>query len=293
MQVTTSINNSLSSAVPVVGAVASMLSKESELPPDALVAPVEEVTYSQAEQAPKQQDTYAKPVPVASQEQAQTQTAAAESQQRADAEQPQQLKAEQQQRQAEQQELEQLKELKARDQEVRTHEQAHMAVGGQYAGSASYTYQAGPDGVRYAVGGEVPIDVSQVQNDPAATLEKMQQVQRAAMAPAEPSSQDRQVAAQAGQVAAEAMNELAQQQLELRQQAADQLKVDQQQVQAEMQEARKQQEKAQQKEKEDESVSAAERFAEHNARMRQINDVLLQISMPKPKQAGQILNDIV
>lgn len=37
--------------------------------------------------------------------------------------------------------LEQLTELKARDREVRAHEAAHQAVGGQYAGAISYVYQ--------------------------------------------------------------------------------------------------------------------------------------------------------
>ncbi|MEQ9335590.1 MAG: putative metalloprotease CJM1_0395 family protein, partial [Miltoncostaeaceae bacterium] len=30
----------------------------------------------------------------------------------------------------------------------------HAAAGGQYAGAPSFTYQTGPDGKRYAVGGE-------------------------------------------------------------------------------------------------------------------------------------------
>ncbi|WP_375183387.1 putative metalloprotease CJM1_0395 family protein, partial [Marinobacter sp.] len=55
------------------------------------------------------------------------------------------------------QELKQLSELKARDREVRAHESAHQAVGGQYAGSVSYTYQRGPDGAQYAVGGDAPV----------------------------------------------------------------------------------------------------------------------------------------
>ncbi|MCB9537728.1 MAG: hypothetical protein H6704_15865 [Myxococcales bacterium] len=103
--------------------------------------------------------------------------------------------------------------LAARDREVRTHEQAHQSVGGQYAGSPSYTYESGPDGKRYAVGGEVPIDVGEAA-DPAETIRKMEVVRRAALAPAEPSGQDRAVAAQAGQVAARARAELQQQQAE-------------------------------------------------------------------------------
>jgi hypothetical protein len=59
-------------------------------------------------------------------------------------------------------ERKQLKELKSRDTEVRNHENAHQSAGGQFAGSPSYTYQAGPDGRRYAIGGEVSIDVSEM-----------------------------------------------------------------------------------------------------------------------------------
>lgn len=88
-------------------------------------------------------------------------------------------------------------ELKARDREVRDHEQAHARVGGPYAGEPSYTYQTGPDGQQYAVGGEVAIDVSPVPDDPEATISKMEIVKRAALAPAEPSSTDRRVAAEA------------------------------------------------------------------------------------------------
>lgn len=52
-------------------------------------------------------------------------------------------------------------ELKKIDSKVRQHEMAHMAAGGGLVTSgASYTYQKGPDGVNYAVGGEVGIDTS-------------------------------------------------------------------------------------------------------------------------------------
>ncbi|SDT92172.1 putative metalloprotease CJM1_0395 family protein [Halopseudomonas salegens] len=103
--------------------------------------------------------------------------------------------------------------LAQRDREVRAHEQSHLAVGGQYAGPVSYDFQRGPDGRQYAVGGSVAIDVSPVANNPEATLQKMQQVQRAALAPAEPSPQDLAVAAQAAQQAAASRAELAQESL--------------------------------------------------------------------------------
>jgi len=90
-----------------------------------------------------------------------------------------------------------VRDLKQRDQEVRRHEQAHAAVGGQYASAPTYEYTTGPDGQRYAVGGEVQIDVSPIDGDPEATIQKMDQVIAAALAPAEPSGQDRAVASQA------------------------------------------------------------------------------------------------
>lgn len=103
-------------------------------------------------------------------------------------------------------EMRRVDELKARDREVRAHEQAHKSAGGQYAGAVSYDYRQGPDGKRYAVGGEVSIDVSP-EKDPEATIAKMRQVRAAAMAPAEPSGQDRAVAAQATQLESEARRE--------------------------------------------------------------------------------------
>ncbi len=103
-----------------------------------------------------------------------------------------------------------VRELADRDREVRNHEQAHQSVGGEYAGAATFTYQRGPDGQNYAVGGEVSIDASRVSNDPAATVTKAETIRRAALAPAEPSAQDRRVAAQASQMALEAQAELQQ-----------------------------------------------------------------------------------
>lgn len=103
-----------------------------------------------------------------------------------------------------------IKALAARDREVRAHEQAHVAAGGQYAGAATYEFKRGPDGVNYAVGGEVKISTSK-ENTPEATLRKAQIIRRAALAPAEPSPQDRRVAAMATRMEAQARAEIAQQ----------------------------------------------------------------------------------
>ena len=107
-------------------------------------------------------------------------------------------------------EKQQLEQLQARDREVRAHEAAHKAAAGSLArGGASFEYESGPDGRRYAVGGEVSIDTSKVSGDPQATINKAQTIRAAANAPAQPSGQDRSVAAQATQMEAEARQELA------------------------------------------------------------------------------------
>lgn len=109
----------------------------------------------------------------------------------------------------------QVKELQARDTEVRAHEQAHLSAAGKYAtGGASFSFQTGPDGQQYAIGGEVGIDTSTIPDDPEATIAKMQTLQRAATAPAEPSGQDARVAAQAAQAASAARAEIASRQFE-------------------------------------------------------------------------------
>lgn len=115
------------------------------------------------------------------------------------------------QQQAEQLEQQEIRELSARDQEVKTHEQAHAAIGGQYAGAPSYSYERGPDGKQYAVAGEVQIDIAPVPGDPQATVQKMQQVRSAALAPAEPSAADRRIAGEALQRQMQAQAELVQQ----------------------------------------------------------------------------------
>ncbi|MDX9700476.1 MAG: putative metalloprotease CJM1_0395 family protein [Rhodocyclaceae bacterium] len=116
-------------------------------------------------------------------------------------------------------ELDQLRELQKRDREVRAHELAHVAVGGSLVTQgASFSYETGPDGKRYAVGGEVRIDTSPGKT-PEETLDKAQQIKAAALAPANPSPQDRQVAAMANQMAMQAQIELAMQRREEARQA--------------------------------------------------------------------------
>ncbi len=108
-----------------------------------------------------------------------------------------------------------INELRIRDREVRAHEQAHKSVAGNLArGGVSYSYQTGPDGKKYAIGGEVSIDTSSVPQDPEATARKAEKIIRASYAAAEPSSQDRRVAAQAAQMLVQARQDLRNQEIQ-------------------------------------------------------------------------------
>lgn len=108
-------------------------------------------------------------------------------------------------------ELRKIEQLEARDAEVKAHERAHFnAAGGLAIGGASFTFVTGSDGKRYAVGGEVSIDTSAVPGDPAATIKKAETIRRAALAPMNPSTADRQIAAKASSMAADARIELQQ-----------------------------------------------------------------------------------
>lgn len=104
-------------------------------------------------------------------------------------------------------ETQKIEQLKARDSEVRVHENQHKSVGGQYAQAPSYTYEKGPDGKSYVTDGEVQISISE-ESTPEKTISKMQQVRKAALAPAEPSGADRNVANQAQQIINKAQQEL-------------------------------------------------------------------------------------
>ena len=106
-------------------------------------------------------------------------------------------------------ELQLVEELKKIDAQVRQHEMAHVTAGGRYITSgANFTYNRGPDGKNYAVGGEVSIDTSPVPGDPQATIQKMRQVKSAALAPANPSSQDIRVASKATQAGSKALSDI-------------------------------------------------------------------------------------
>lgn len=109
--------------------------------------------------------------------------------------------------------------LSTADRKVRAHEQAHLAAGGEFVrGGANFSYETGPDKKRYAVAGDVSIDTS-AGRTPQATISRAQQVRAAALAPADPSAQDRRVASLASQMEMQARLEMALQAAEERQRA--------------------------------------------------------------------------
>jgi len=102
-----------------------------------------------------------------------------------------------------------VEELKKIDKRVHIHEQAHLSAAGGYArGGANYDYVTGPDGNRYANGGHVNLDTSR-EKTPEATLAKAKIIQKAALAPADPSPADKEIAASAVKMALEAQKEIA------------------------------------------------------------------------------------
>ena len=111
-------------------------------------------------------------------------------------------------------EEEEVRELKRRDREVRTHEMAHKAAAGSLAsGGPVYEVETGPDGRQYAVGGHVSIRIPKGRT-PSETIRIAQQAKRAALAPASPSGQDRSVAVEAQSRVQKAQKKLSQDQVE-------------------------------------------------------------------------------
>lgn len=108
---------------------------------------------------------------------------------------------------------EMLRELEARDMAVRAHEMAHMAAGAGLTGGATYTYQIGPDGRQYAIGGEVSINISE-GSTPEDTMNRAKRILSAATAPTDPSAADTAVAMQATQMLAAAQVQIAQEKQE-------------------------------------------------------------------------------
>ncbi|XPV68469.1 MAG: putative metalloprotease CJM1_0395 family protein [Halarcobacter sp.] len=107
-----------------------------------------------------------------------------------------------------QQERIELNKLQVTDAKVRAHEAAHQS-GSAASGGASFTYEKGPDGVMYAVAGEVPVRI-ETGSTPQESISNLQGVISTALAPADPSPQDVSVASKARVLMMKAQQEFAQ-----------------------------------------------------------------------------------
>lgn len=101
-----------------------------------------------------------------------------------------------------------LQKLKARDAKVKSHEAAHVMAAGGQASSPTYTYQTGPDGRRYAIGGSVNISIM-TTGDSEADARRAQKAYRAAMATGEPSARDMQTATKAQSMSTKSVQDAA------------------------------------------------------------------------------------
>ena len=97
----------------------------------------------------------------------------------------------------------------------RRHENAHKAAAAGLTTSApNYEYETGPDGKKYAVAGDVNVSYKH-SDDPEVNLRNAQQLKASALAPADPSSQDRKVAAQADREIAQARQDILEEQRQM------------------------------------------------------------------------------
>src|SRR5690606_36735775 len=132
-----------------------------------------------------------------------------------------------------------------------------------------------------------------VPGDPRATMEKAQQIRRAAMAPAEPSPQDRRVAAEAARLEAEARAELAQLLREEPQRSAesDEDKTDTNNPSLASAENTVPEDREKAEREADARKESARQFAEISSRNIEINCKLIEIGLVKPPIAsGQFFN---
>lgn len=178
----------------------------------------------------------------------------------------------------------QLDELKQRDQEVRQHEQAHASAGNQFSGAPRYEFTRGPDGRLYATGGEVAVDTSPVPNDPEETIRKAEIILKAALAPGQPSDQDRRIAAEAQRMLSEARAELARQRELERRQEQEQGKTvrqDEAKEQAARLESQRQTSESVQRPTLERDEAAEKKIATNNSealRLQQINEQLSEVN---------------
>lgn len=96
-----------------------------------------------------------------------------------------------------------LQNLRQRDAQVRQEENAHAGAAGSIAGPIVYTYQRGPDGRMYAVGGSVSISAQTYTGDPAEARALGARINAAANAAINPSGADQRAASLGNDIAAQ------------------------------------------------------------------------------------------
>jgi hypothetical protein len=107
----------------------------------------------------------------------------------------------------------QVDELRRADQQVRSAALLQTSVGGSVVTTGpQYSYTTGPDGRRYAVSGSVGFDTAKVLK-PQGNIDKGELLQRAALAPPNPSPYDHQVAAVGAGLEADGRSDLLSQKL--------------------------------------------------------------------------------
>ncbi|MGI0119146.1 putative metalloprotease CJM1_0395 family protein [Zooshikella sp. RANM57] len=264
------VNNSFSInniTPPVIAPVKTAESIEKERVQTSVFLPVEELNSTAPRTATQNQPNVAEQQSLDRDQALQARNLRVNQDQQQD--QPNSQDTSQQEQQQEQQEIQQLAQ---RDQEVKAHEQAHQAVGGQFAGAAQFQFIRGPNGVPYAVSGEVSIDISPVPGSPEATIAKAQQIRRAALAPAEPSAQDRIVAAKASQLELQARQALASTQ-------EKQLTTNQEQRSTLVKEENKEKEEDKKEESDDDANRA--QLAERNRRNLSVYEQFIELGLIK------------
>lgn len=187
--------------------------------------------------------------------------------------------------------LDVVRQLSAIDRKVVAHEQARATIGGSYALISGFDVSSRPDGKLYATSGEVAIDTSPIENDPRATLEKAQVIIRAALSVADPSSADRQIAAEAKSMALHALSQIGVQgdiastQQEPSKVAQVQAQVEQQQLERkeylaeqELKQARQERNEAQLQSRENSTDASIEVLREYNVQINEIQDTLRRLN---------------
>lgn len=194
-----------------------------------------------------------------------------------------------------------INELRRRDVAVKAHETAHAIAGGGLTSSPSYTYQLGPDGRQYAIGGHVSVDTSPGRT-PEETVNKARQIRTAALSPAEPSASDRAVANQATQMEMQARTQIAVEKREANEQASEEGEVEQVQVekfdaaddveQSTLEKEVEKMEVAKKKKEEEEKELAKEKEAEEAKKRQDLLKMQEKSSMTAQEKIEQIMPSI-